>query len=158
MHGTAFAEALDQALGDLAAEPPLPHVPPARRAAPPHPFLFAATPFWNHARDAAPMAAAVRPARPAASSPEPPRAPRAMTPAERRAFDGLNTLGARLAPDFGPRDLRSAFRTLARRYHPDRHPSSTDAEKARLARLFAELTDHHRRLVALVYPAQAVRH
>jgi len=104
MHGTAFSDVLDQALGVLAAaEPPLPNVPPTGRAAPPHPFLFATPPFWNHAQAAAPMTAD---ARPAAASPEPPRAPRAMTP----------------------------------------------------ARLFAELSGHHRRLVALVDPARRLRH
>ncbi|MEP7310829.1 MAG: DnaJ domain-containing protein [Acidobacteriota bacterium] len=65
-------------------------------------------------------------------------------------MDSLVALGAHLDASFTARQLRSAFRTLARRYHPDRHPSTSDAERARLARVFAELNDNHRRLLNVV--------
>ena len=50
-------------------------------------------------------------------------------------------------PAYNP-DLRGAFRTLARRYHPDRHPNCTPIEKARLSRQFIQLHDAYRELQA----------
>ena len=47
-----------------------------------------------------------------------------------------------------PDALRRAYRTLARRYHPDSHPGTTAAERAHLARLFAVATEHYRSLAA----------
>jgi curved DNA-binding protein CbpA len=65
----------------------------------------------------------------------------------------LNALGAGLGEDLSATTLRRAFRRLARRYHPDRHPESSPAELEHLARLFAEATDHYRVLAAaLVTP------
>jgi DnaJ-class molecular chaperone len=61
-----------------------------------------------------------------------------------REFIGL---GATLGSDFTAHELRSAYRTLARRYHPDRHPASSEIEKARLARAFAEMSGSHRHLL-----------
>jgi DnaJ-class molecular chaperone len=60
----------------------------------------------------------------------------------------LNVLGAGLDETVSPETLRRAFRRLARRYHPDRHPESSGAESARLARLFADATEHYRLLAA----------
>jgi hypothetical protein len=65
-----------------------------------------------------------------------------------RALAALNDLGADLGEDLSPNGLRRAFRQLARRYHPDRHPGSSAAEQDRLARLFAEATVHYRVLAA----------
>jgi DnaJ-class molecular chaperone len=69
-----------------------------------------------------------------------------LTVLEHKAFDALNALGADLDDAFTPETLRRAFRKLAHRYHPDRHSGSSAAERARLARLFAEATDHYRLL------------
>jgi len=60
----------------------------------------------------------------------------------------LNALGADLGEYLSVNTLRRAFRRLARRYHPDRHPGSGAAELHRLACLFAEATEHYRVLAA----------
>jgi hypothetical protein len=54
--------------------------------------------------------------------------------------------------DFTPRELRTAFRRPARQYHPDGHPGSSDAEKARLARTFSDVDDYYE-LLRDVQPA-----
>jgi curved DNA-binding protein CbpA len=71
-----------------------------------------------------------------------------LAPAERHAFDELVGLGARLREDFTPIELRSAFRALARRYHPDRCPSRTPDDQAHAARIFAFIVGHYRCLAA----------
>ena len=63
-------------------------------------------------------------------------------------------LGAVIGPDFTEVELRSAFRALALRYHPDRHPGITEPERARLARLFADASECHRQLAAVVMAAR----
>ena len=164
--GATFAEVLEQELagfqprGPVAA--PAPPPPPTYRA--PHPLLFArpavgfrATAYGPvAAHDFRPSAAEVsttrRPVKP--SLPPPPS--RILSASQRQALDGLVALGANLDLNFTARELRSAYRTLARRYHPDRHPSSSDAERARLARVFAELNDNHRRLLKVVIESSAV--
>jgi hypothetical protein len=63
-----------------------------------------------------------------------------LTAAERQTLDAAQT----------PAALRRAFKALARRYHPDSHPGCTAPEHSRLARLFAEATEHyHLRLQTL---------
>ncbi len=64
----------------------------------------------------------------------------------RAALDQLNALGAAIGADFTVQELRQAFRALARRYHPDRHPNSSAIEKARLSRQFVQLHDAYREL------------
>jgi len=95
----------------------------------------------------------IRDQRPAGSDTAPPFRPVAtattrLTALEARAMAALNALGAGLDDTVSPDTLRRAFRQLAHRYHPDRHPGSSGAETARLARLFAEATDHYRLLAA----------
>jgi len=81
--------------------------------------------------------------------PVPPQLTRpALTALERRALAALNDLGAGLDDGVSSADLRRAFRRLAHRYHPDRHPGSSRAEQERLSRLFAETTEHYRLLAA----------
>jgi hypothetical protein len=72
---------------------------------------------------------------------------------ERRALAALNSLGAGLDENLSPSSLRRAFRELARRYHPDRHPGSSPAEQERLARVFVEATEHYRVLAAAMTAA-----
>jgi hypothetical protein len=74
-----------------------------------------------------------------AVAPEP-RVARSLKPAEKLALQTLVRLGAALDGRFTARELRSAFRALAQRYHPDRHPHVTEAERSRLSATFAEVT------------------
>ena len=71
-----------------------------------------------------------------------------LTADERLAVEQFVSLGATLIGDFTDGELRSAYRTLARQYHPDRHPQSSPVEKARLSRAFSNLCDAYRRLQA----------
>ncbi len=90
-------------------------------------------------------------------TPAPPHAPsvapalptrpvRHLTIGQRQALDALVALGARLDDAFTARDLRSAFRTLARRYHPDRHPALDGRDAARLAAHFTRAREAHDQL------------
>ena len=80
-----------------------------------------------------------------------------LTPREQMALAALNDLGAGLDDRVSSEDVRRAFRRLAHRYHPDRHPGSSRAEQERLSRLFAEMTDHYR-LLAAALDTTATRH
>ncbi len=64
--------------------------------------------------------------------------------------------GATLTVDFTDGELRSAFRALARCYHPDRHPESGALEQARLSRVFAGLADAYRHLVTVSTDAMSI--
>jgi hypothetical protein len=74
------------------------------------------------------------------------RSRRVLSPQGQAAVVQLNTLGAAIGPDFTDQELRHAFRALARRYHPDRHPGCSTMEKARLSRQFIQLHDAYRAL------------
>jgi len=80
--------------------------------------------------------------------PAPTRPRRQLGPAERHALDELIGLGARLRDDFTVAELRSAFRSLARQHHPDRHPGQSDTDRAHAARIFDFITGHCRCLAA----------
>ena len=67
------------------------------------------------------------------------RPKRTLSPEQREALNQLIGLGARLDSDFTMPELRSAFRALARTYHPDRHPGTRAGEKARLSTAFVTL-------------------
>ena len=136
MDGTTFAEALDKALrrpetvvGTLDRHEPGGFQPSCTAAHILHSPLKGIPVGW----------AASRYFRPAAVGPV-----RVLAPAERHAFDELVGLGARLREDFTPIELRSAFRTLARRYHPDRCPGRTPADQAHAARIFSFIVGHYR--------------
>ena len=83
-----------------------------------------------------------------------------LNPQERQALDALNELGADLLiDDLSSSTLRRAFRRLAHRYHPDRHPGADAAEQQRLARVFVAATAHYRLLAAaLTRPDNAGRY
>ena len=65
-----------------------------------------------------------------------PRPSRRLSLRQREALETLRTLGATLPADFTDDELRRAFRTLARRYHPDRHPGCSDEQRSTLCSLF----------------------
>lgn len=95
--------------------------------------------------------AAIRPG--AAAAPKPAaemRPTRVLTERQQQALAHFVGLGARLHADFTSRELRSAFRLLARLYHPDRHPGCSEFEKARLSRLFAGLHEAYRQLLTSI--------
>jgi hypothetical protein len=80
---------------------------------------------------------------------------RALARRERAALDELVALGAGLGDTFSAEELRSAFRALARRYHPDRQARSSEADKARCATLFQRVYDAYRVLATLATSGQA---
>ena len=71
---------------------------------------------------------------------------RELTAAEQRALAAMVALGAKLDEHFTESELRTAYRALARRYHPDRHPHCSGPEQARWAQKFALLCDSYERL------------
>lgn len=137
VRAVSFADVLDEALGRVAAEPARTTVPsPAVTT-----FLFArpltaAAPRW-------PVMAPSGPRRPDHAFPND----------ERRAFNRLLDLGARLEANFSADDLRREYRRLAQLYHPDRH-SGGAVEQGSLGRTFADLTERYRCLRAFVEPRQ----
>ena len=130
--GTTFADVLEQTLGVSRPDPLVSGTSANCRPAPLPPFLFGprfvhfkSTPYGSMA-DASPL--------------------RRLTTRQQCALEAFIRLGVNLRPDFTSRELRSAFRMLARRYHPDHHPSASENEKARLSRLFTDLTSNHQHL------------
>lgn len=69
---------------------------------------------------------------------------------ERRAFAELVALGGALREDFTFDELRSVFRTLARRYHPDRHAGCNEHRKAGLAEQFTRAREAYQVLASHV--------
>jgi curved DNA-binding protein CbpA len=65
---------------------------------------------------------------------------------QRAAIGELIALGALIDEGASSGQLRSAFRSLARRYHPDRHSSASAGDRARLSAQFARLCDAYRLL------------
>jgi hypothetical protein len=49
--------------------------------------------------------------------------------------------------------IRSAFRQLARRWHPDRHPEAGELTRAALCRRFAQISDAYQELINSAEPA-----
>jgi hypothetical protein len=150
--GAAFADILDEMVGAAAESGRRSDRPRPPVFVPPHPLLFAtpyrpfrASPYRGVSTDAGSTST-----RPPASrrATEPLRPSRTLTSRQRQALDAFVMLGARLTADSTTTELRSAFRLLVLAYHPDRHPAGSDAEKARLTRLVADLNEHHQQLIA----------
>jgi hypothetical protein len=77
-----------------------------------------------------------------------PRRLRPLGPAEHAALEHLRSAGAAaLGDDFTAADLKRAFRALALRYHPDRHPAGSSAQHRELARTFARVHESYRTLL-----------
>jgi hypothetical protein len=71
-----------------------------------------------------------------------------LTPAQRAALDYFRAAGAPTLDDgFTCDSLKQAFRQLALRYHPDRHPGCVEHERRRLAATFAGVHDAYRTLL-----------
>jgi hypothetical protein len=86
---------------------------------------------------------------PPTAAPAVPRRPRrVLSVREQRALADLVALGTTLDSDFSFDELRSAFRTLARRYHPDRHTGCNEQDKARLAAQFTRARDAYKILAS----------
>ena len=108
---------------------------------------FAAPPlgfFFSHPGLTAPVPPHANPRR--WQAPARPRLRRTFMPHEQRALDYLVGLGANLESDLTMTELRSAFRALAREYHPDRHPGSSQQQRERLAALFRRLRQAYEHL------------
>jgi hypothetical protein len=140
--GKAFVEVLDEVLAGYRPEEPVRPPRVASGYATPSIFRFEATEMKRGASPApwVPVSGGTTP------PPRPPRPSRALSPRQREAFDAFVQLGARINDDFTDAELRSVFRSLALRYHPDRHPGSTDGERAHLSVHFAELHDAYESL------------
>lgn len=141
MRPQSFADALDDALRRETFARPLPSAS-AASALPPGAaqFLFAR-----------PLTSA--PARwPRLPVVRPPRPSHRLTAAQQSAFDRFAALGASLAIDFDADELRTEYRRLAQRYHPDRHPGAPAAERERMTRGFSDAAASYRCLRALVEP------
>ena len=85
--------------------------------------------------------------RPAVSTVPPARLRRPLTTAQSRALEALNQLGAGIGVDSSVGELRSAFRMLARRYHPDRHPDASVVDRHRLAWQFTTIRNSYKTLL-----------
>lgn len=145
--GKAFVEVLDEVLGSEPATP-------ARGRSAPGGFATPSIYFFDTRLNARPDAAAWRPPTPSEAAPPPPPPPsprprRALSPRHREALEAFVDLGARIDDDFTAAELRSVFRSLALRYHPDRHPGSSDGERTHLSACFAQLHDAYEALKSI---------
>jgi DnaJ-like protein len=86
-----------------------------------------------------------RRSRDAASTPPPPSAAAPPPAPETPRARALRTLGLRGEP--GVDTVRAAFRQLARRWHPDRHPGASETARAVLCRRFAQISGAYEQLI-----------
>jgi len=88
-----------------------------------------------------------RPPAPEARPPQsPPVAPPRVPPlAETPRARALRTLGLQGEP--GVDTVRAAFRQLARRWHPDRHPGASEQTRAVLCQRFAQISGAYEQLI-----------
>jgi len=83
-------------------------------------------------------------------SPAPQRRTRRLTTTQSRSLEAFNQLGAGVRADFSAGELRSAFRMLARTYHPDRHPSAGASDRQRLAQQFSTIRASYETLLTVL--------
>jgi len=153
----AFAYLLERLLKADWSERPAREARPAFVSAAPNPFLF--TPPRFTGRPHAYSAPGIDESRPGHRTVPPARkAARTLRPGAQRALGALIGLGAVLREDFTAAELRSAFRALARQYHPDAHHDCSAAEQARLSRLFADMCRQYHLLLAAIAPLGPARH
>jgi len=96
------------------------------------------------AGDAAPQT----PLPPPPRTPLPPRTPPPRTPPlppDTPRSRALRTLGLQGEP--GVDAVRAAFRQLARRWHPDRHPGASEQTRAVLCQRFAQISGAYQQLI-----------
>jgi hypothetical protein len=79
---------------------------------------------------------------PASATPPPPPAP---VPPDTPRARALRTLGLNGEP--GADAVRAAFRQLARRWHPDRHPGASEQARALLCQRFAQISGAYEQLI-----------
>lgn len=82
-----------------------------------------------------------------AETPSPPRVPvdTPRMPIDTPRARALRTLGLDGEPS--AEDVRAAFRLLARRWHPDRHPQAGEQTRAALCRRFSEIATAYQQLI-----------
>lgn len=87
---------------------------------------------------------------PRPGAPRPPA--RVLSLAQRRALECLRGFGAvTLDESFTDDEVRSAFRSLALRFHPDRHPAVGDDDRRYLAEAFDRVTRAYRQLTSVAF-------
>jgi hypothetical protein len=136
----AFTEVLDQVVGRFQPSEPL-------AAGRPHPGITTRSLFWFEGATSMPnrVPPITTPATARAGTLHSEnietvvRSGRSLTSQQRDALDRFGHFGANLRADYTRDELRSAFRSLARCFHPDRHPGMGPAEKERLAATFSLL-------------------
>jgi hypothetical protein len=104
-----------------------------------HPGIATRPLLWLEGSALEPRRAVSRHSRAAATADAEPRRPRVLSREQRAALDRFVALGAHLLPSYTRRELRSAFRSLARTFHPDHHPAISASEKARLSLMFNDV-------------------
>ena len=146
-----FAEVLDEALRGYQPPVAAPERQQRFRTASLHPFLFNRLDYPAlHRRTGDPggdLARAESQASRANASRPPDRPARRLSAVQQRSLDAFVQFGASISRDFSGHELRSAFRTLARRYHPDRHPHASESDKAALSRQFTAIASSYEILV-----------
>jgi DnaJ domain len=151
--GKAFVEVLDEAMAGYEPGEPVHTSRTGLGYATPS-ILFFDIGLRHAPRPLAPGLPSASSGAPASRGPAPvgrssvpfPRPRRTLSSQEQEALDAFVQLGADMGDDFTDAELRSVFRLLALRYHPDRHPGTSDREKARLSVCFAQLHDAYETL------------
>jgi hypothetical protein len=98
-----------------------------------------------HGRRRSRDAAGSTPLPPPASAPPASSQPRRAAPPDTPRARALRTLGLQGEP--GVDAVRAAFRQLARRWHPDRHPGASEQARVVLCQRFAQISGAYEQLI-----------